>query len=74
MREESKGKQVTEIPSEIHAVVPFVRETEKPRKDKSAEPVKVEFMAGVKLVRQKEYPKKLEACTGLKPVTEDFLK
>uniref|UniRef100_A0A803YS98 Mediator of RNA polymerase II transcription subunit 18 n=1 Tax=Meleagris gallopavo TaxID=9103 RepID=A0A803YS98_MELGA len=68
LREESKKKQVTEIPSKmIVAVIPPVSlETEKHERATSDKLVKAELKSGAKTIRWKKYPvKKLETHIGL---------
>lgn len=70
LTEESKKKQLTEIPPKVVdavvLLVPLV--TEKHGRATSAKLVKVELKSGAKLVRWKQYRMKWEAHIGLEHV------
>ncbi|XP_030367170.1 uncharacterized protein LOC115619267, partial [Strigops habroptila] len=70
-----KNSPNARIPREVEeAVIPTVWETEIPGKSKMAQPVVVELKEGVRPVRIKQYPIKLEARYGIVKTIEKFLK
>ncbi|XP_030335442.1 uncharacterized protein LOC115605316, partial [Strigops habroptila] len=70
-----KNSPNARIPRKVEeAVIPTVWETEIPGKSKVAQPVVVELKEGVRPVRIKQYPIKLEARYGIVKTIEKFLK
>lgn len=70
-----KENPIVKIPQAVEdAVIPTVWETGIPGRSKAVKPVKVELKEGVKPVRLKQYPLKLEAKLGIASLIEKFLK
>ncbi|KAK4811126.1 hypothetical protein QYF61_019757 [Mycteria americana] len=62
------------IPEEIlNAVTPLVWASGIPGRSHAAEPVNITLKPGARLVRQKQYPIKLEGRKGLEPIIEKFM-